>query len=353
MLSELKEDEIREGVVKNITDFGAFIDLGGVDGLLHIGDMSRVRLSHPSEMVAPDQRLKVKVLKIDSQSGHIVLGLKQLTKSPWEDIEQKYPIGSKAKARVVNILPYGAFVQLEPGIEGLVHISEMSWTKRLKHPSELLAIGDVVEVIILRIDREKQELALGIKQVEVNPWVQIKDKYPSGTKIQGRVKNLTIYGAFIEIAEGIDGLLHVSDISWVRTGRKPSELIKKGEKIEAVVLGVNADEKRISLGLKQLTLNPWETIIPTKYPVGTVLQGKVTKLTHLGGLVELEPGIEGWLALPKSAPKPTPPPTDTEPPAESDNLDTKEFSFKLGENIQVEITELEPAEGKIYLARKD
>ncbi len=371
LMGELKDGEIREGVVKNITDFGAFIDLGGVDGLLHIGDMSWVRLSHPSEMVALDQRIKVKVLKIDHQKGHIVLGLKQLTKSPWEDIEQKYPVGSKAKAKVVNIVPYGAFVQLELGIEGLVHISEMSWTKRLKHPSELVAIGDMVEVVILKVDRDKQELALGIKQAEANPWLQIKDKYPAGTKIQGRVKNLTSYGAFIEIDEGIDGLLHISDLSWINTGRRPAELIKKGEKIEAVVLNVNPDEKRISLGLKQLIPNPWETIIPSKYQVGAIVQGKITKLIQLGGLVELESEIEGWLFLAHSTIRITSSskkssngtqkqddtgvPTDIsqKPTEESKQLADKEITLKIGETIQVEIVNLDKAEGKIYLSRKE
>jgi len=366
LMSELTAGETREGVVKNITDFGAFVDLGGVDGLLHIGDMSWVRLSHPSELVALDQRIKVKILKIEAERGHIVLGLKQLTKSPWEDIEQKYPMGSKAKAKVVNIVPYGAFVQLEPGIEGLVHISEMSWTKRLKHPSELVVIGDVVEVVILKIDRDKQELALGIKQAETNPWLQIKEKYSPGTKIQGRVKNLTSYGAFIEIAEGIDGLLHISDFSWINTGRRPAELIKKGDKLEAVVLNVDSDEKRISLGLKQLAPNPWDVIIPQKYQIGAVAQGKVTKLTPSGGLLELESGIEGWLSLLASSPVPvspspeahekTPVPNDNDPQpvaqeltVKTDQTENKEFLLKIGETVPVEIIKLDPAEGKIYL----
>ncbi|MBI3098572.1 MAG: 30S ribosomal protein S1, partial [Planctomycetes bacterium] len=249
LLAELKEGEIRRGIVKNIADFGVFVDLGGIDGLLHITDMSWGRISHPSEMVAIDKPLDVKVLKIDRNTERIALGLKQLVDNPWNKVPGRYPNGTRLKGKVVNILPYGAFVELEDGVEGLVHISEMSWTKRVGHPSEMVAIGDICEVIVLNIDENKQEISLGMKQTEVNPWTLVSQKYPVGTKIAGRVRNLTNYGAFVEIEEGIDGLLHVSDMSWTKKVMHPSEIVKKGDRVEATILSVDPDRKRVALGL--------------------------------------------------------------------------------------------------------
>jgi small subunit ribosomal protein S1 len=333
LLAELKEGDIREGVVKNIADFGVFIDLGGIDGLLHITDMAWRRVSHPSEIVRLDQTLKVKILKIDSSTSRVTIGLKQLSPDPWEKVEQKYSVGSHIKGKVVNILPYGAFVEVESGVEGLLHISEMSWTKRISHPSEMVAIGDIIEAVVLSVTAAKRELALGMKQMEVNPWTNIETKYPSGTRIQGRVRNLTTYGVFIEIEEGVDGLLHLSDISWTKTALKPSELIKKGDKIEVVVLSVDSEKKRVSLGVKQLTPNPWETVILEKYNVGAVVTGKILKLTKIGAVVELEPGIEGIATTSKS---------------EETNQDAI-AQLKPDEQVTVEVTKLEPTEGKITL----
>ena len=335
LLKEIQESDIRTGVVKNIADFGAFIDLGGIDGLLHITDMNWRRISHPSEMLTLDQTIKIKILKIDRINNKITVGLKQLTPNPWETAVIKYPVNSRIKGKIVNIVPYGAFVEVEPGIEGLLHISEISWTKRINNPSEVLAIGDIIEAIILAINPEKQELSLGMKQLETNPWTQLQDKYPAGTRIQGRVKNITSYGAFIEIEEGIDGLLHLSDIAWLKTFAKPSEVIKKGDKIEAVVLSVDPEKKRVSLGLKQLTPNPWETIIPTKYPVGAVVTGKVTQVASLGTIVELEPGVIGVLTLPKKA--------------SSEKSDKLPALPKPDDSVKVEVVKTDPEEGKITL----
>ena len=262
LLSEIAVGQTRKGIVKNIADFGAFIDLGGLDGLLHITDMSWGRISHPSEMLAIDDEVEVKILGIDMEKEKVALGLKQKSENPWVNIEEKYPVGSRVKGQVVNIMSYGAFVKLEIGIEGLVHISEMSWTRRINHPSEMVAIGDMVEVVVLKIDREKEEISLSMKQTEVNPWTVIEEKYPPGTKIKGRVRNLTNYGAFIEIEEGVDGLLHISDMSWAKKVGHPSEIVKKGDKIEAVVLSVDREKKRVALGLKQLSDDPWTKEIP-------------------------------------------------------------------------------------------
>jgi len=256
VLAEIEVGQLRKGVVKNIADFGVFVDLGGIDGLLHITDMSWGRIGHPSEMVQIDQELEVVVLSVDREKEKIALGLKQKTPSPWEDIERKYPVDSRVRGTVVNIVPYGAFVKLEDGIEGLVHISEMSWTKRINHPSEMLSVGDEVDVVVLDIDKDKQEISLGIKQTEVNPWTLVKQKYPPGTVVTGRVRNLTNYGAFVEIEEGIDGLLHVSDLSWTRKVAHPSEMLKKGQEIQCVVLEVDEEKTRVALGLKQLTEDP-------------------------------------------------------------------------------------------------
>ncbi|MBI5723742.1 MAG: 30S ribosomal protein S1 [Planctomycetes bacterium] len=295
VLVEIQEGQMRKGVVKNIADFGAFVDLGGIDGLLHITDMSWGRIGHPSELLKIDQDVECVVLTVDRAKEKIALGLKQKTASPWEQVEQKFPIGSKIKGTVVNIMTYGAFVKLDEGLEGLVHISEMSWTRRINHPSEIVKPADVVEVVVLEIDKDKQEISLGMKQAEVNPWTVVKEKYPPGTVITGTVRNMTNFGAFVEIEEGIDGLLHVSDLSWTRKIGHPSELLKKGQQLQCVVLSVDEEKMRVALGLKQLVEDPWLQQIPEHYMPGQIVQGKVTKITNFGVFVELEDELEGLL----------------------------------------------------------
>ena len=297
LLSEIQEKQIRTGVVKNIADFGVFVDLGGIDGLLHITDMSWGRISHPSKMVQLDQEIEVMVLRIDRDRERIALGLKQKQASPWDGIDKRYPVGSKNKGEVVNIMSYGAFVKLEDGIEGLVHISEMSWTRRINHPSEIVKQGDSVDVVVLEIDHEKQEISLGMKQAEANPWDLVDEHYPAGTVIEGTVRNLTSYGAFVEIEEGIDGLLHISDMSWTKKVTHPSEVVKKGDRVQCAVLSVDKDKKRIALGMKQLTPDPWAEEIPNKYHVGDLLSGYVTKTTSFGAFVKLEDDLEGLLHI--------------------------------------------------------
>ena len=337
LLAELKVGEIRKGTVKSITDFGAFVDLGGIDGLLHITDMSWGRISHPSEMVAIDDVIEVKILHFDVEKEKISLGLKQKTESPWAKVEDKYPIAAIVKGQVVNIMSYGAFIKLEEGVEGLVHISEMSWTRRLNHPSEMVAIGDTVEVAVLGINKEKQEISLGMKQVEVNPWTLLEQKYPPGTIIKGKVRNMTNYGAFIEIEEGIDGLLHISDMSWTKKIKHPSEMVKKGEKIEAVVLSVDQEKKRVALGLKQLHPDPWEHEIPMRYKVGDVVKGKATKFTNFGVFVELEEGLEGLLHISELADR---------------KLESPEEIVKSGEELDLRVIRVDAKERKIGLSLK-
>ncbi len=297
LLAELKVGELRKGVVKNIADFGAFVDLGGIDGLLHITDMSWGRINHPSEMVSIDQEIEVQILHIDYEKEKIALGLKQKQASPWENVEEKYPVGSRHKGVVVNVMSYGAFVKLEEGIEGLVHISEMSWTKRISHPSELVQIDDEIEVVVLGINKEKQEISLGMKQTQENPWDRAAERYPPGSIVKGTVRNLTNYGAFVEIEEGIDGLLHVSDMSWTRKISHPSEMLEKGQQIECRVLSVDQARRRIALGLKQMSDDPWADDIPKKYAPGQVVTGTVTKITNFGVFVGLENGLEGLLHI--------------------------------------------------------
>src|SRR5688500_6452964 len=291
----LQVGEIRKGTVKNIADFGAFIDLGGIDGLLHITDMSWGRINHPSEMLKIDQEVEVKVLSIDKDKEKIALGLKQKDASPWENIETKYAVGSVHEAEVVNIMSYGAFCKLEEGVEGLVHISEMSWTKRINHPSEVVTQGQRVQVKVLEINKDKQEISLGMKQVEENPWERVAEKYPPGSVVKGKVRNIANYGAFVEIEEGIDGLLHVSDLSWTKKIGHPSEVLKKGEVVKAVVLSVDQEKQRIALGLKQMQEDPWVNVIPQNYRPGMVVKGHVTKIANFGVFVELPPGLEGLL----------------------------------------------------------
>ncbi len=337
LLSEIAPGQVRKGVVKNIAEFGAFVDLGGIDGLLHITDMSWGRVSDPKEMVKIDQEIEVYILNVDKEREKIALSLKHKTPSPWQNVEAKYPVGSRHTGEVVNVMTYGAFVKLEPGIEGLVHISEMSWTKRINHPSELVAIGDTIEVQVLSINKEKQEISLGMKQVLPNPWDKVAERYPPGTQVEGTVRNLTNYGAFIEIEEGIDGLLHVSDMSWVRKVGHPSDLLNKGDKVKCVVLSVDQDRKRIALGLKQMASDPWEGDIPARYHPGDVKVGKVTKLTNFGVFVELEPGLEGLLHISELA---------------DQKIESPEDVVKVGDAIEVKVLRVDPDERKIGLSRK-
>jgi small subunit ribosomal protein S1 len=297
LLEKIKVGDIVEGTVKNIADFGAFVDLGGIDGLLHITDMSWGRVNHPSDVVKIDDKIEVKILNIDYDKEKIALGLKQKDASPWEDIEAKYPPNTRVKGTVTNIMSYGAFVKLEDGVEGLVHISEMSWTKRINHPSEVVSIGEEVDVVVLDIDQNKQEISLGMKQTEVNPWELVAEKYPPGTIVEGKTRNLASYGAFVEIEPGIDGLLHVSDLSWTKKISHPNEMLKKGDPVKCVVLEVDQQKQRVALGLKQLEEDPWDNAIPSAYQPGMIVHGKVTKITNFGVFVELEDDLEGLLHI--------------------------------------------------------
>jgi small subunit ribosomal protein S1 len=337
LLAEIEPGQIRKGVVKNIAEFGAFVDLGGIDGLLHITDMTWGRINNPHEVVHIDQQLEVFIISVDKDREKIALGLKQKTPSPWANVADKYPVGSRHTGEVVNVMSYGAFVKLEPGIEGLVHISEMSWTKRINHPSELVSIGDQIEVQVLNINKEKQEISLGMKQVQPNPWDKVAERYPPGTVITGVVRNLTNYGAFIEIEEGIDGLLHVSDMSWVKKVAHPSEVVSKNDKVTCQVLNVDQDRKRIALGLKQMNNDPWEGDIPGRYKPGEIKKGKVTKLTNFGVFVELEPGLEGLLHISELA---------------DHKVESPEEVVKQGDEVEVKILRVDAADRKIGLSRK-
>lgn len=337
LLTNIKEGDIVKGVVKNIADFGAFVDLGGIDGLLHITDMSWSRVNHPSEIVRYGQDIEVKVLNIDLDKEKIALGLKQKEPSPWEAIEEKYPVGARLHGKVVNLVSYGAFVQLEEGIEGLVHISEMSWTRRLNHPSELLAPEQEIDVVVLDIDKNKQEISLGIKQTEVNPWELVSEKYPPGTIIEGEVRNLTNYGAFVEIEPGIDGLLHVSDLSWTKKVAHPNELLTKGETVKCVVLDVDQQKQRISLGMRQLHEDPWLNAIPGAYQPGMVVRGVVTKITNFGVFVELEEDLEGLLHVSELA---------------DHKVENPQDVVKPGQELDVKILRVDSSDRKIGLSLK-
>lgn len=294
LVKELLVGQVRRGVVKNVTDFGAFIDLGGLDGLLHITDMSWGRVGHPSEIVEIGQELDVKVLDIDWERERISLGLKQLLPYPWKDVERKYPVGARVRGKVVSITNYGAFVELEKGVEGLVHISEMSWTRNVKHPSKLVAIGDEIEAVVLKVDREEEKISLGMKQIEEDPWLALPAKYPTGTRVTGKVRNLTSFGAFVEIEPGIDGLIHISDLSWTKRVQHPSEVLRKGDDVEVVVLGVDAENKRISLGLKQLQDDPWPHLVD-QYAPGVETRGTIVRLLDEGVVVDLGGDVEGFV----------------------------------------------------------
>src|SRR3977135_2371906 len=296
LMKELEKDQIRKGVVKNITDFGAFIDLGGVDGLLHIKDQASGRSSHPSELVAIGAELEVKVLDIDWQRERISLGLKQLQSYPWRDVAEKYPVGTRVQGKVGSIPNYGAFIELEPGIEGLVHISEMSWPRNVRHPSKLVSIGETSEAVVLKVDPNEEKISLGMKQTEQDPWVVLPLKYPVGTRINGKVRNLTSFGAFVEIEPGIDGLIHISDMSWTKRVQHPSEVVKKGDAVDVVVLNIDAENKRISLGLKQAEEDPWLKI-GEMLPVATKVRGRSVRLMDKGVVVDLGHDIEGFVPM--------------------------------------------------------
>jgi small subunit ribosomal protein S1 len=337
LLAELEEGQTRKGIVKNIAEFGAFVDLGGIDGLLHITDMAWHRIGHPSEMVAIDQEIEVMILNIDREKEKIALGLKQKTPSPWENVSDKYPVGTVVKGTVVNVMSYGAFVKLEEGIEGLVHISEMSWTKRINHPNELVNTGDKIDVVVLGINKDKQEISLGMKQTQKNPWDRVSEKYSVGTSVTGKVRNLTNYGAFIELEEGIDGLLHISDMSWTRKISHPSEMVEKGHELTCQVLSVDQERRRIALGLKQLDNDPWATDIPNRYQPGQLVKGAVTKITNFGVFVGLEDGLEGLLHISELA---------------DHKVENPEDVVKVGDEIEVKILRVDTDERKIGLSRK-
>jgi len=337
VLATIKVGDIVTGMVKNITDFGAFIELNGIDGLLHVTDMSWGRVSHPSEVLAVGDKIKVKVLDFDKERERISLGLKQLAPNPWDTVEERYPVGAKVKGRVVNIVQYGVFIELEKGIEGLVHISELSWTRKINHPSEVLGIGDVVEAMVLSIDRDAQKISLGVRQIETNPWTLVDEKYPVGTVIKGKIRNIVPYGAFVELEDGLEGLIHISDISWTRKLNHPSELLKRGEMVEATVLSVDQENKKIALGLKQLRPNPWDDI-DRRYHVGDVVSGTVSNITGFGLFVELGDGIEGLVHISQVDKK-------------SDE-DIK-ASYKIGDQVTARILRIDPDEGKIGLSIKE
>ena len=336
-LEHLEEGKIVEGVVKNITDYGAFVDLGGIDGLMHITDMSWGRINHPSDIIKVGQTIKVKVLQFDRDNQRLSLGLKQTIPDPWEHVGEKFPQGSRVKGKVTSITDYGAFVQLQDGVEGLVHVSEMAWTKRVRHPSKILSVGDEVEVMVLDVDPNQKRISLGLKQTSPNPWDTIAERYPVGTKIQGRIKNITDFGIFIGIDEGIDGLVHISDISWTQRLKHPSEMFKKGQEVQAIVLNIDKENQRFSLGIKQILKNPWDEI-HHRYRVGQLVKGKVTNVTKFGAFVELEPGIEGLVHISEIS---------------HQRVEKAEEAVKTGDEIQAAVINVDPKKHKIGLSIKD
>jgi len=332
-LDSLAEGKILRGVVKNITDYGAFIDLGGIDGLLHITDMSWGRVNHPSELFKVNDEIDVIVLKYDPATERVSLGHKQLTPDPWSDVVERYPVTARVKGKVVSLTDYGAFIELEPGVEGLIHVSEMSWSKRVKHPSKLLNVGDQVEAMVLGVDPTARRISLGLKQVASNPWEELAGKYPIGARISGRVRNLTEFGAFVEVEEGIDGLIHISDMSWSKRLKHPSEVLKKGDKVEAMVLNIDAENQRLSLGLKQLATDVWDDFF-SHHRVGDIVEGKVVRMTNFGAFVELADGIEGLIHV-----------------SEFDDAQGQEkIELEVEKTYQMKIIKLSPAERKIGLS---
>jgi small subunit ribosomal protein S1 len=333
-LETLAPGQIVDGVIKNLTDYGAFIDLGGIDGLLHVTDMSWGRVNHPSDLFHVGDEIKIKVLKFDPESERVSLGLKQIQPDPWIDASLRYPIGKRIKGRVVSLAEYGAFVELEPGIEGLIHVSEMSWTKRIKHPSKVVTVGDEAEAIVLDVDEKERKISLGMKQIEPNPWSVIEETYPVGTHVRGSVRNITNFGIFVGLEEGIDGLVHVSDISWTEQIKHPSEKFKKGDVVEAVVLKIDKENEKFSLGIKQLESNPWEEILK-KYPVGEEATGEVTTVAEFGAFVKLEDGIEGLIYSSELS---------------TERVEKPEDVVQPGQQVTALITKVDPVEQKISLS---
>lgn len=336
LMAEMQIDELRKGIVKNITDFGAFIDLGGVDGLLHITDISWGRISHPSEVLHVGDELEVVIIGIDKDKERVSLGLKQKTRNPWEDVIAKYPKASTVRGKVVNIMPYGAFIELETGVEGLIHVSEMSWTKRVNKPGDVLAIGDEVEAVVLDIDRDSRKISLGLRQKERNPWEALAEKYPKGSRITGKVRNMTNYGAFVEIENDIDGMVHVSDMSWTRKINNPNEVLKPGQEVEVVILEINPEQQRISLGLKQIEEDPWADIA-NLYKVGDVVTGKVSKITAFGAFVELSNKIDGLIHISQLS---------------RDRVEKVKDVLKIGDEVEARVIKVDTDERRIGLSIK-
>jgi small subunit ribosomal protein S1 len=336
LLAEMMPGDIRKGTVKNITDFGAFIDLNGLDGLLHITDMSWGRVGHPSEILKVGQEIDVVVLDINREKERVSLGLKQKLANPWDTVEQRYSVGQRVKGKVVNLVPYGAFVELEPGVEGLVHVTELSWTKRIAKASDVLKQGQEIEAVVLSINKEEQKISLGVRQLEPNPWERAKEKYPVGSRVKGKVRNLTSYGAFVELEEGIDGMIHVSDISWTRKINHPSEVLKKGDEVEAVVLEIDQANQRIALGIKQLTEDPWENI-DKYYRVGDLVTGKVTKLASFGAFVGLQHDIDGLVHISQIS---------------EERVDKIKNVLKVGQEVTARVIKIDRAERRIGLSIK-
>jgi small subunit ribosomal protein S1 len=335
-LKVLEEGVILEGTVKNITEYGAFVDLGGIDGLLHVTDMSWARVGHPSEVVNVGDRVKVVVLKYDPERERVSLGMKQIMPDPWHTVSERLPIGMRIRGKVQSITDYGAFVEIEPGLEGLVHVSEMSWTKRVTHPSKVLEVGQEVEVQVLDIDAQNRRISLGLKQTEPNPWELVRVNHPVGGRIKGKVKSITDFGLFVELEEGIDGLVHVSDLHWTKKVKHPSEFFKKGDDVEAVVLGIDVDNERISLGVKQLTEDPWAAV-PKRYPVGARVRGKVSSVTDFGVFVEIEEGVEGLVHVSQLS---------------TERVDRPSSLYKVGDELEAEVTQVDAREKRIALSIK-
>ena len=336
LLTEIKVGQVRKGSVKNITDFGVFVDLDGMDGLLHITDMSWGRINHPTELVKVGEELEVVILDVNMEKERVSLGLKQRSANPWDNIGAKYPVGSRLRGKVVNLVPYGAFVEIEQGVEGLVHVSEISWTKRIARASDVLAVGQEVDVVVLNVNKEEQKIALGIRQTEENPWDGVRMRYPIGARVSGKVRNLTSYGAFVELEEGIDGMVHVSDMSWTRKVNHPSEIMKKGDEVSAVVLEVDPDNQRISLGIKQAQEDPWSTIA-ARLKIGQMVKGKVTKLASFGAFVEIEEGIDGLVHISQIS---------------DDRVEKVKDVLKVGQEVQARIVRIDQVDRKIGLSIK-
>jgi small subunit ribosomal protein S1 len=337
LLENIREGATRRGVVKNITDFGVFLDLDGIDGLLHITDMTWKRIKHPSELVHLGQELEVIILHIDKDKGRVALGLKQKESNPWEEIEKRYPPGMKVHGKVLNLVSYGAFMEIEPGIEGLIHVSEMSWTKNITDPSEAVHVGDELDAIVLSVQKEEGKISLGIKQLERNPWEGVEQKYPVGSSVSAEIRNLTNYGAFVELEPGVDGLIHISDLSWIKKVSHPSEVLKKGDKVDAVILSVDKESKKITLGIKQLGMNPWESIERT-LPVGSLVNGVITKTTAFGAFVQLDNGIEALIHVTELSDQP---------------FGKVEDIVAKGDAVTAKVIKLDPEHKKIALSVKE